>query len=110
MWLDLGLFSFIFAMGLGTVSYAQYAGMRGWPVGKIYSPNGWAVVGLITAIISPITSFIVGKFWTPVLVIIIGYIFMVIFISLLKKNSQWFLLPLASIGGVYCSCRIFAEF
>jgi len=106
MWLDLGLLSFVFAMGLGTVTYASYARMKGWTVGKIYTAE-WAIVGLMSAITSLVVSFIVWKFWTPILVIVIGYTLMVIFISLLKKNSQWFLLPLASIGAVYCSSRIF---
>ena len=89
----IGYFIFICSMALAItcISYDTMARSNGWPVGEILAK--YASFPKITAFITALwvigQSFMVFNWWSPIVIIILGWVLALIITMSLKKNVQF---------------------
>ena len=84
---------FIFSMATAVIciSYDSMAGAKGWPVGEILSKNASLpkTTAFITALWILGKSFMVFYWWSPIVILIIGWILAFALTMIFKKNVQF---------------------
>ena len=99
-----------FASGLALVSFPIYARHHKWPVRKVFSSTTslLSVLSGITVVALPIAAFLMAKWWTPIVVITLGYFLSDLMINVFRRFSPYVLAPLL-LTGWYFSIPLFAR-
>lgn len=88
----IGYFIFIFSMALAItcISYNGMARSKGWPVGELLVEDASLpkIVAFITALWVIGKSFIIFNWWSPIAILIVGWITAFIITMSLKKYAQ----------------------
>ena len=89
----IGYIIFISSMALAItcMSYDSMARPKGWPVGEILSKDASMpkIAAFITALWALVQSFLVFSWWSPLVILILGW-FLAFFLTMsLKKNVQF---------------------
>lgn len=85
------IFIFSMAMAVICISYASMARANGWPVGATLSKDASLpkITALITALWILGKSFMVFQWWSPIAILIIGWILAFALTMMFKKNVQF---------------------
>jgi hypothetical protein len=79
------------AMAVACISYDSMARAKGWSVGEILAKD--ASLPKITAFITALwilgKSFMVFSWWTPIVILIVGWFLALALVMMLRKNVQF---------------------
>lgn len=88
-----GYIIFIISMAIAVVciSYNSMARVKGWPVGEILSKDASVpkIGAMITALWVLGKSFLVFQWWSPLVILVIGWLLAFLLTMILKKNVQF---------------------
>lgn len=89
----IGYIIFIVSMAIAImcISYDTMAKSKGWPSSEILSKNASLpkIAAFITALWICVKSFFVFHWWSPIVILILGWVFAFIMTILFKKNTQF---------------------
>lgn len=79
------------AVAVVCISYDSMARAKGWPVGGILSKDGSVpkIAAIITALWVLGKSFMVFQWWSPLVILVIGWLLAFVLTMILKKNVQF---------------------
>jgi hypothetical protein len=99
-----------FASGLALVSFPIYARRYKWPVRNVFSSTTSLVSVLsgVTVVALPIAAFLMARWWTPIVVITLGYFLSDLIINIFRRFSPYVLVPLL-LTGWYFSIPLFVR-
>jgi hypothetical protein len=89
----IGYMIFIYSMAMAVVciSYDSMARAKGWPVGEVLAKD--ASLPKIGAFITTLwiigKSFMVFSWWSPIVIVIVGWILAFALVMMLRKNVQF---------------------
>ena len=91
---------FVVSMGVAVIciSYDSMARAKGWPVGELLSKDASVpkIAAIITALWVVGKSFMVFQWWSPLIILVIGWVLAFLLTMSLKKNVQFI-----GILGIY---------
>jgi hypothetical protein len=85
------IFSASMAAAVVCMSYSLMARQNGWPVGEILSKDASVpkIAAFITALWVIGKSFMVFQWWSPLAIVVLGWLLAFILTMVLKKNVQF---------------------
>lgn len=96
----IGYTIYIFAVSVAVccMSYDTLAVQKGWPVGEILAKDASLpkITAIITVLWAMAKSFLIFHWWSPILVLVVGWFFAFGITNLLQKHTQIF-----CIIGIY---------
>jgi hypothetical protein len=87
-------------ISISCISYSGIAQSKGWPVGMLLHKDASfpKIAAFVTALWVLVKSFIIFHWWSPIIILVSGWLIALIFVFTLKKNVQFI-----SIFGVFPS-------
>jgi len=79
------------AIAIACISYAPMAEQAGWPIGEILHRGG-SIPNIIAFLTIPwiiVKSFILYHWWSPLVIVAIGWLLALVLTMTLKKNVQF---------------------
>lgn len=91
-----------FASGFALVSFPVYAHRHHWPVRKVFfsTTSILSVFSGITVVALPIAAFLMARWWTPIVVIVLGYFLADLLVNILRRFAPYVLTPLLITGWI----------
>lgn len=98
------------AFAIVCISYQSFARARGWPVGELLSrdasvPRIFAFVTIVWALVK---SFLLFHWWSPLLIVVVGWSLAFTLTMILKKHAQT-LCILGLVPGLICTILYVSE-
>ena len=89
----IGYLIFIFSMAMAVIciSYDSMAHTKGWPVGEILSKDASLpkIAAFITALWVLVKSFMTFYWWSPIVILIAGWLLAFVLTMMFRKNVQF---------------------
>ena len=85
------IFSVSMALAVVCISYSSMARQNGWPVGEILSKDTSVskIAAFVTALWVVVKAFMVFQWWSPLVILVIGWLVGFILTMALKQNVQF---------------------
>lgn len=107
--IDFIILSITFGCAFQLHCYESLASMKGWPVGSLLRKSSGSLVGSFatgTILISLGIALYLYSWWSPFVVIILGFLFMFLTQVILRERIQIMALVGAVIGFILCPAYI----
>ena len=78
------------ALSIACISYSIMARSNGWPVGAILAKDTATpkIAGFVTALWALVKTFVVFHWWSPIVVLVSGWLLALAITMAMKKNTQ----------------------
>lgn len=87
--IDLIILSLTFGFAFAAVGYEGYAQVRGWQVGERLAGSSLIkAVALLMLFVVLVIAFNIYSWWTPLVVLLFGFIFCFLSLQILKERMQ----------------------